>query len=113
MLLLYWIVAASADVIASTNAFKLACQSTGNEYGLQLELLAISGPAEVPIHLATMPHGFTELLDSAFDTPATLGPYSIGDRDEAMNLIVRDLLDASAVTTDWPSLEIDWASVGG
>jgi hypothetical protein len=25
-----------------------------------------------------------------------------------MNLIVRDLLDASGVIEDWPKLEVDW-----
>ena len=49
-------------------------------------------------------------LDSAFDTPAILGPYSIGDRDAVINSIVRDLLDASGVADDWPRLEIDWPS---
>ncbi len=55
--------------------------------------------------------GFTDPFDSAIETPAILGAYSIGDRDAVMNLIVRDLLDASGEAHDSPSLEIDWASV--
>jgi hypothetical protein len=85
-------------------------QSPGCEYGLQLELLATNGPAESPVQLAVTRRGFAGPLDSAIGTPAILGPYTLGDRDEVMNLIVRDLLDASGVASDWPSLEIDWAS---
>lgn len=62
------------------------------------------------MQLVTIHHGFHDPFDSAMPTPAILGPYSIGDRDTVMNLIVRDLLDASGVRLDWPKLEIDWAS---
>jgi len=110
VLYLDWIVAASADVIASADSFRQAVQSPGCEYGLQLELLATNGPAESPVQLAVTRRGFAGPLDSAIGTPAILGPYTLGDRDEVMNLIVRDLLDASGVASDWPSLEIDWAS---
>lgn len=105
-----WIIAESANAIASADVFRRAAQSPGCEYGLQLELLGTNGPAEISVQLVTIHHGFHDPFDSAMPTPAILGPYSIGDRDTVMNLIVRDLLDASGVSLDWPKLEIDWAS---
>jgi hypothetical protein len=108
-----WIVAASAEAIASADAFRRAVQSPGCEYGVQLELLATNGPAEIPVQLVQTRMGLTDLFDSEFETPAILGPYSIGDRDLAMNSILRDLLDASGEAGEWPRLEIDWSSVRG
>jgi hypothetical protein len=109
---LAWIVAAAANVIASADAFRQATQTPACEYGIQLELLATNGPAEIAVELMVLNKrwGLFELLGSPVASPARVGPYSIGDRDAVMNLIVRDLLDGSAVTADWPKLEIDWAS---
>jgi hypothetical protein len=108
-----WILAASADVIASAEHFRQAAQAPGCEYGLELELLATNGPAGTAIQISVLRMGSIETLHSAFDTPASLGPYSIGDRDAVMNLIVRDLLDASGVGAESPPLEIDWSSMTG
>jgi hypothetical protein len=111
MLPFNWIIAAAADAIASAEAFKQAVQSPACEYGLQLELLATNGPAEVSLELAVNRMGFMQPFASAFETPTIFGPYSIGDQDAAINSIVRDLLDASGEVNDLPRLEIDWASV--
>ena len=59
ILLWDWIVAASADVIASADALRRAVQSPGCEYGLQLELLATNGPAETPVQLSIARNGFS------------------------------------------------------
>jgi hypothetical protein len=111
MIYLAWIIAASADVIASVHAFRQAAQAPGCEYGIELELLGTNGPAEIPVEVAKRPMGPIELVGSPFVAPARLGLYSVGDYDELMNLILRDLLDGCGVREDWPKLEVDWASV--
>jgi Schlafen, AlbA_2 len=109
-----WLPAASANVIASADAFRTAAQSPACEYGLELEILATNGSADVPAQLVMTHRGFNDPLDSHLPTDASLGPYSVGDRDLVMNLIVRDLLEGSGVAADqWPKLEIDWAASWG
>jgi hypothetical protein len=105
-----WVEVAAAEAIASAEAFRGAVQSPGCEYCLQLELVATDGRRETAVQLATVSRGFTNPLGLTFETPATLGPYSLGDRDSVVNLIFRDLLDASGEAVDWPRLEIDWTS---
>jgi hypothetical protein len=114
MLHIDWLVAASANVIASLDAFRTAAQSPACEYGLELEVLATNGSADLSAQLVTTHRGFSDPLDSRLPTNASLGPYTIGDKDLVMNLIVRDLLEGSGVDADtWPKLEIDWAASWG
>ncbi len=109
-----WVIAASANVIASADAFRTTAQAPGCEYGLELEILATNGPADVPAQIVTTRQGLTGPLDSPLETDARLGPYSVGDKDLVMNLIVRDLIEGSGVAADqWPKLEIDWSASWG
>lgn len=109
-----WLIAACTNVIASADAFRTAAQSPACEYGLELEIQATNGSADVPAQLVTTHLGFLNPLDSHMPAPAILGPYSIGDKDLVMNLLVRDLLEGSGVAADgWPKLEIDWAASWG
>jgi hypothetical protein len=104
-----WIVAASADVIASVEAFKKAAFAPNCEYGLQLEVVAVNGNGVgTTVNLAEA--GLISFY-APFDTPALLGQSSLGDRDEVINLILRDLHDANGEMYEVPRVDIDWTSV--
>lgn len=103
-----WVVASSANALASIDAFRNAVQAPTCEYGLQLELVSTNGSSHTSLRLVDTRYGSFESFGDELATPAILGPYSIGDGDKAMNLIVRDLYDASAIPQDAPQLEIDW-----
>ncbi len=107
-----WVINLSANALLRVCAFREAAQSPACEYALQLELRSISGPGDCPIQM-TVPGlggGLGEDFGSAFETPVILGPYAVGDREDVMNLIVRDLYDASGEHSEPSILEIDWPS---
>jgi hypothetical protein len=103
---LAWVLAVSANALAGVDAFRRAAQAPGYEYGLQVELISTNGPADTPLQLIVIRHGFSDNFGADFLTPATLGPYPLGDRDKVMNLIVRDLYDAAAIPEDPLDLKI-------
>jgi hypothetical protein len=103
-----WIVATAVNALVGVQDFRNAAQAPTCEYGLEVELLSTDGSADTALRLARpVGEGF-DLFDSDFETPAMLGPYGIGDSDDVMNRIVRDLYDAGAKRDDPPKLEIDW-----
>jgi hypothetical protein len=103
-----WIIAASANVLVRVDSFREAAQAPMCEYGLEVEILSTNGAADCAVQLVTGP--IARLLGSAFETPAILGRYSVGDRDRVMNLIARDLQEACGVANDQATLEIDWSA---
>ena len=60
MLLFEWLIAASANVIASANAFREAVQAPSCEYGLTLDMLSTNGAAETPVQIASTRLGSAE-----------------------------------------------------
>ena len=103
-----WIIAASANVLVRLDSFREAAQAPMCEYGLEVEILSTNGAADCAVQLVIGP--IARLLGSAFETPAMLGRYSVGDRDRVMNLIARDLQEACGVANDQETLEIDWSA---
>jgi hypothetical protein len=103
-----WIVATAANALSGVDGFREAAQAPTCEYGLQVEIFSTNGPADTPVRLVTTPRGTFDVFGSDFATPAILGPYGVGDRDDVMNRIVRDLYDASAVPANLPRLEMEW-----
>lgn len=54
---------------------------------------------------------FDGTLGEGIQTPELFGPYVVGNRDAVMNLIVRDLYDASGEggVRPLPALRMDWS----
>jgi len=74
-------------------------------------LRSISGPGDCPIQLTiSLGYGIGEEFGQPIQTPVILDTYSVGNRDEVMSLIVRDLYDASGEHLEPPTLKIDWPS---
>ena len=107
-----WVVGLSANALLRLAAFRDAAQTPACEYALELELRSVSGPTDCPVQLTYrwQMGGIGEDFGSAIETPVILDLYSVGDRDEVMNLIVRDLYDASGINTPPADLKIDWPS---
>lgn len=105
-----WLVASTTDALATVHAFKNVALSPNCEYGVQLEIAATNGEVESPIQLGDWGGSFPELYD-AFETPALLGPYSLGESDAVVNTVVRDLFDASGNMSESPKVDVDWTSV--
>jgi len=107
-----WVVALAANVLLRVDSFRYAVQAPACEYGVQIEFLSTNGYADCSVQLA-VGGSLGSKLALPFGTPAVLGPYSVGDRDKAMNLIIRDLYEASGQPTDFPlpTLEIGWSAL--
>ncbi len=107
-LFLAWVVALAANVLLRVYSFRNAAQAPTCEYGIQIEIISSNGGSFTFVQLL-MGSELPRELGERFQTPVTLGPYPIGDREGVMNLIVRDLLDASGTPLNLGRLEIDWA----
>ena len=108
ILLFDWIIAVSANVLARVDSFREAAQAPACEYGMEVEILSTNGAADCAVQLVI--GAMARPLGSAFETPAILGPHSVGDRNRVMNLIARDLHEACGVANDQATLEIDWSA---
>jgi hypothetical protein len=109
---LNWVVALSANALLKAYAFRDSAQAPACEYALELELRSLSGPTDSHIQLThnLLSGGIGEDFGSPIETPVILDLYSVGDRDEVLNLIVRDLYDSSAINQPPDTLKINWPS---
>lgn len=113
LLRLEWIISLSANAVFRVGSFRYAVQAPACEYALQIELLSSDGHTDCPVGLVDWAN---QKMGSSLDTPTILGPYSIGDRDKVVNLIIRDLYEAAGEPTDdpvlpLPTLEISWSAL--
>lgn len=111
VLRLGWIIALCANALIRVHAFRETAAAPSSEYALQVEFLSTIGPSNSVMQITYPALGAHEDFGLAFDTPMVPDLYPIrDDRDEVMNLIVRDLYDACAIKLERPVLKIDWPS---
>jgi hypothetical protein len=103
-----WMIGSMANTLLRMDAFRHVAGGA-SEYWLELEVLSVGGASEARVQLTDSQHG---TLGEGIQIPELFGPYEIAeDRDSTINLIVRDLYDASGESGARPlsRLEIDWS----
>ncbi len=107
-----WVLAEVANVMRQAEAFARTAGNGDAEYGIEVEIASYNR-AEAGLICPVEMYGFGSRFGNQFDMIGTLnGPValpqvSFGKKEAAMNIILRDLLDASGCAEEWPPLVID------